>query len=70
MVSVRIRMGKGGTVKALLELLRQAYKGGDVRLIRRALALLALSDGQCDQRGAQARGGGLEPLQLAEAVAS
>jgi hypothetical protein len=45
MVRIRIRLGKE-TVKRLLELLRQAYKAGDVRLVRRASALLALSDGQ------------------------
>jgi transposase len=45
MVRIRIRLGNE-TVKRLLELLRQAYKAGDVRLVRRASALLALSDSQ------------------------
>ena len=45
MVSIRIGLVRE-TVKALQEVLRQGYKAGDARLIRRALALLALGDGQ------------------------
>jgi transposase len=55
MVNIRIRLGNE-TVKVLFELLRQAYKAGDVRLIRRASTLLALSDGQSLSSVAQRQG--------------
>ena len=55
MVTVRIGLSKD-TVKALAEMLRQGYKAGDVRLIRRTSALLAFSDGESPALVAERQG--------------
>lgn len=61
MVRVRIRISRE-TVKALAETMRLAYRGADVRLIKRTSALLALGQGESVASVAENHGVGVSSV--------